>query len=80
MHDRLRIRVQKEKVEVTTTHGYIWYLAKRLVLDVWLLLMLARLEVDSNELILDVALFGYQGYAARAGGYRHSVKFKCRHG
>ena len=44
------------------------------------LFMLARLEVDSNEFILDVALFGYQGHAACAGGHRGSVKFECHGG
>ena len=59
------------------THGYIWYLAKRLVLEVRWLLVLCRLKVDGNELILDIAFFGNQGNAARAGGNRGSVKFEC---
>jgi hypothetical protein len=49
------------------THGYIWYLAERLVLEVRRLLVLAATDVDGDEFIRDVALFGYQGHAARAG-------------
>ena len=59
------------------THRYVWYLAKRLVLEVRWLLVLGRLHVDGNDLIRDVALFGYQGHAARAGRQRRSVKFEC---
>jgi hypothetical protein len=57
-------KIRKGKV----THDYIWYLAKRLVLEVRWLLMLCRLKVDGNELVLDVAFFGNQSNAARAGG------------
>jgi len=63
--------------EGKVTHDYIWYLAKRLVLEVGWLLVLCRLKVDGNELVLEVALFGNQGNAARAGGQRGSVKFEC---
>ncbi len=58
------------------THGYVRYLAKRLVLEVRRLLMLCRLKVNGNDLVWDVAFFGYQGHAARAGGQRGSVKFE----
>ena len=64
------------EVEVAT-HGYIWYLAKRLVLEVRWLLVLGRLHVDGNDLVRDVPLFRYQGHAARAGRQRRSVKFEC---
>jgi hypothetical protein len=37
------------------------------MLEVRRLLMLAALDVDSDQFIRDVALFGYQGHAARAG-------------
>jgi hypothetical protein len=59
------------------THGHIWYLAKRLVLEVWWLLVLCRIKIDGNHLVLEVALFGNQGNAARAGGHRDSVNFEC---
>ena len=59
------------------TYGYIWYLAKRLVLDVRCLLVLSRVEVDGNDLVAEVALFGNQSNATRAGGLRDSVKFEC---
>jgi len=59
------------------THGNIWYLAKRLVLEVRRLLVLCHLKVDGNDLVLEVALFSNQGNAARAGGLRDSVKFEC---
>ncbi len=58
------------------THGYIWYLTKRLVLEVRRLLVLCHRKVDRDELILDIALFSNQGHAARAGGLRGSVKFE----
>ena len=57
-------KIRKEKL----THDYVWYLAKRLVLEVRWLLVLRRLKVDGNDLVLEVALFGDQGNAARAGG------------
>ena len=59
------------------THGYIWYLAKRLVLEVCWLLVFCRLKVDGNELIRDIAFFSNQSDAARARGERGSVKFEC---
>ena len=59
------------------THGYIWYLAKRLVLEVWWLLVLCHIKIDGNHLVLEVALFGNQGNAARASGHRASVNFEC---
>ena len=49
------------------THGHIWYLAKRLVLEVRWLLVLSRPKVDGNDLVRDMTLFGDQGNAARAG-------------
>jgi hypothetical protein len=72
VHKRTPHKLRKGKV----THGYIWYLAKRLVLEVQWLLVLSRPNVDGNDLILEVALFGNQGNAARAGGYRGSVDFE----
>jgi hypothetical protein len=59
------------------THADIWYLAKRLVLEVRWLLVLCYHKVDGNELVWDVKLFRNQGNAARAGGHRGSVKFEC---
>jgi hypothetical protein len=53
----------------STTHHYVWHLAKRLVLEVRRLLVLAFHKVDGNELVRDIALLGYQGHAARAGGH-----------
>jgi hypothetical protein len=50
-------------------YGYIRYLAERLVLEVRRLLILPSPDVDGNEFIWDVALFSYQGHAARASGY-----------
>jgi hypothetical protein len=59
------------------THADIWYLAKRLVLEVRWLLVFCHLKVDWNELVWDIKLFRNQGNAARAGGHRGSVKFEC---
>jgi hypothetical protein len=59
------------------THADIWYLAKRLVLEVRWLLVLCHHKVDGNELVWDVELFRDQGNTARAGGHRGSVKFEC---
>ena len=60
--DRARRKGKDRKV----THGYIWHLAERLVLEVCRPFVLARCEIDGNELIGDVALFGYEGHATRA--------------
>jgi hypothetical protein len=49
-------------------------LAERLVREVSWLLVLGLLEVDGHDFIGDVALFGYQGHAARASGEWHSMK------
>jgi len=62
------------------THDYIGYLAKRLVLEMRGLLVLGHPEVDGNEFIRDVALFGYHGHFARAGRQRCSVKYDWCHG
>ena len=59
-----------------TTHGDIGHLAERLVCKVRLLLVFARLEVDENEFIRDVAFFGYHGYATRASGLWGSVELE----
>jgi hypothetical protein len=59
------------------THAYIRYLAIRVVLEVRRLLMFGRLKVDGNELIRDVAFFGYYRHNARVGGHLGSVKFEC---
>jgi hypothetical protein len=59
------------------TYDYKRYLAKRLVLEVRRLLMLGHRHVHGNELIRDVALFGYQSHAPRAGRTCGSVKFEC---
>ena len=56
------------------THDYIWYLAERMVLEVHRLLLLAALDVDGDEFIRDVALFGYQCHAAHAGDLWVSVE------
>ena len=64
---------------VKVTHDYIWYLAKRLVLEVRWLLVLCHLKVDGNQFVLDVALFGNQGNAVRGGRERSSVKFEGYH-
>ena len=64
---------------VKMTHGYIWYLAKRLVLEIWWLLVLCHLKVDGNQLVMDVALFCNQGNAARGRRERGSIKFEECH-
>lgn len=64
MHKGTPHKIRKAKV----THGDVWYLAKRLVLEVRRLLVLCHHNVDGNELVLDVAFFGNQSNAARAGG------------
>ena len=56
------------------THCYVGDLAERLVREVSWLLVLGLLEVDGHDFIGDVALFGYQGHAARASGEWHSMK------
>ena len=58
------------------THADIWYLAKWMVLEVGLLLVLCHQKVNGNELVWDVKLFCNQGHAAGAGGHRASVKFE----
>jgi hypothetical protein len=50
------------------------------VLEMRGLLVLGRPEVDENELVREVALFGYHGHFARAGGQWCSVKFEWCHG
>lgn len=58
------------------THHYVWYLAKRLVLQEGRLLMFSFHQLDCDDLIRDVALPGNQSHAARAGGHGGSVKFE----
>jgi len=60
-----------------STHGDVGHLAERLVRNVRLLLMLSRREVDGDEFIGNVALFGYLGHAPRASGYVIPVKLEC---
>jgi len=60
-----------------TTYSYVGYLAERLVNEVRRLLVLGLLEVDGDDFIGDVALFGYQGHAACASGEWDSVKLEC---
>jgi len=60
-----------------TTHSYVGYLAERLVSEVRWLLVLGLLEVDGDDFVGDVALFGYQGHAACASGEWDSVKLEC---
>ena len=62
------------------TYGYVGDLAERLVREVRRLLLFARLEVDRDEFIGDVALFGYQGHDTRARGRGGSVKLECHGG
>ena len=47
-----------------------------MVREVGGLLMITPLEVDADEFIGDVALFGYYGHGARASGHRGSVKLE----
>ena len=63
------------EIEVRT-HAHIRYLAIRVVLEVRRLFMLSRHKVDDDELIRDVALFGYHRSAAHAGGHFGSMKFE----
>jgi hypothetical protein len=42
-----------------------------------LLLVLSSKEVDGDEFIGNVALFGYLGHAARTSGYVRPVKLEC---
>ena len=42
-----------------------------------LLLVLSSREVDGDEFIGNVALFGYLGHATRASGYVGTVKLEC---
>jgi hypothetical protein len=48
-----------------------------MVRNVHLLLVLSTREVDGDEFIGNVALFGYLGHAARASGYVKPVKLEC---
>jgi len=57
--------------------GYVWHLTERLVLEVGRLLVLSRREVDGNELVGNVALFGYEGHTTRANRPWISMKFEC---
>jgi hypothetical protein len=51
-----------------TTPDHVGYMPEGVVLDVgWLSVLTAR-KVDGDELVGDVALFGYDGHAARASG------------
>ena len=50
------------------THNYVGYLAKRLVLEVPRMFMLSLSEVDEDQFVGDVALFGYHRHAARVRG------------
>jgi hypothetical protein len=45
-------------------------------MEVRRLLVLCRLKVNGNDLVWDVAFFGYQDHAACGGGQRGSVKFE----
>ena len=56
-------------MEGATMHGYVEYLAKRLVREVARLLLLGLHDIDDVESVGDVALLGYQGHAARASGH-----------
>jgi hypothetical protein len=46
------------------------------VFEVPRMLMLSLSEVDEDQFIGDVALFGYQGHAARVRGILGSVKLE----
>ena len=61
-------------------YAYVGDLAERLVLEVRRLFLFARSEVDGDEFIGDVALFGYQGYDARVCGRGGSMKLECHGG
>ena len=58
------------------THGDVGHLAERLVRNVRLLLVLSGREVDGDEFIGNVALFGYLSYASRASGYVRPMKLE----
>jgi len=62
-----------------TTYRDVRYLAERLVREVRGLLVLGRGEVDGDDFVGDVALFGYHRHAARAGGHRETVELECGH-
>jgi hypothetical protein len=62
-----------------TTHGDEGHLAKGLVRDVRLLLVRSGGEVDGDEFVGDVALFGDLGHAPRASGHVVSVELERCH-
>jgi len=62
-----------------TAYRDVGYLAERLVREVRKLLVVGRREVDGDEFVGDVALFGYHRHAARAGGHRETVELECGH-
>jgi hypothetical protein len=59
------------------TYIYVGHHTERLMREVPRLLLLALQEVDNVEFVGEVALFGYQGHAARASRQRESVKLEC---
>jgi hypothetical protein len=62
-----------------TTYRDVGYLAERLVREVRGLLVLGRREVDGDDFVGDVALFGNHRHAARAGRHRETVELECGH-
>jgi hypothetical protein len=66
---------KERKKERKTTPDHVGYLPEGVVLNVrWLPGLTAR-KVDGDELVGDVALFGYDCHAARASGDVVSVNF-----
>ena len=59
-----------------TTHGDVGHLTERVVREVGGLLVIALLEVDADEFIGDVALFGNYGHDACVSGKWRSVKLE----
>ena len=57
------------------TPDHVGYLSEGVVLDVRWLPGFTTRKVDGDELVRDVALFGYDGHAARASGHVISVNF-----
>jgi hypothetical protein len=61
------------------THGDVGHLADRVVLEVSGLLMIALPEVDGDEVVRYVALFGYHSHETCVSGHRRwgSVELEC---
>jgi hypothetical protein len=71
---RGNIRYHEYMKGLGETYDNVWHLAERLVCLVRRLLVVARHEVDGDDLIRDVTLLGNKCHTASASGLRDTVK------